>query len=1028
MHLTFPASASTLVLIDPAIEQYHQLVSGVLPNTEVIVLDPNQDGIEQITQMVSDRRQLASLHIVSHGRSGELQLGATRFSSETIARYAQHLRSWATSFQKQAEILLYACEVAVDGAGQSFVQQISRLTGMAVSASTTLTGSTALGGNWELNFRTDSISQRRSPLAFQPQVLQTYPAVLATLVDENFRGADVTNKPWIFGTGTGSANPFLTARTGTAPSANGLPGAAVALDTPTNGALRLTNATNDQATFVIYNAPIAANGGVSITFDFFAYNGTAFGLPASNGDGISFFLINGTASPTTAGAFGGSLGYAQKQVQGIAGITGGYLGIGLDEFGNFSTSLEGALQQRPTPTGAATPVQDSVAVRGSEASQYAFLTGTGTLTPGIDTPVAPTRDAALRRAKIDLTPTGILNVQVDLNGDNDFADAGEQAVTNFNVATVNGALPSTFKFGFASSTGSATNIHEVRNLVINTFTDPPVAADATVTVATGGSTNLTGLSATDPDGTIASYTLSTLPAATQGTLFLGNPSSGGTAVTAGQVLTPAQITQLFFQPANGFTGASFAYTATDNQGAIDSTPATVTLSRSSTGTNRPPTLPSPTVGSIDPGETLNLTGLAGRDIDGTITSYVITSLPPANQGTLFLGRPSQGGKSVTVGQVLTPAQINQLFFRAGSGFTGASFSYGATDNAGDRTNSTITLAASATAGGGTSSCKPGRTLKGNSGSNVTTGTKNADKLIGFAGNDSLNGKGCDDKILGGRGNDRLFGEAGSDLLQGGSGSDRLNGGKGEDRLSGGLGKDLLNGANRNDQLTGDRGDDVLKGGNGRDRLDGGLGNDKLQGGNGDDLLNGRQNNDVLNGEKGNDVLNGGIGRDRLNGGRGQDTLDGGISNDSCFGGGGADVIRGGKGRDRLVGGTQNDRLIGGAQGDYIVGGGGADTLSGNTGRDRFVYRSSQKGIDTITDFQIARRGTGAIDKIDLSRIFAKPGYSRGDHFKKYVRLSSSAEGAIVRVDFNGNAAGGFQNLITLTGVVPSVLSARNFLL
>ncbi len=637
-------------------------------------------------------------------------------------------------------------------------------------------------------------------------------------------------------------------------------------------------------------------------------------------------------------------------------------------------------------------------------------------------PGATTRDPAQRRAKIDLTPTGVLSVQVDLNGNGSYADPGEQAITNFNVAAVNGALPSTFKFGFASSTGGATNIHEVRNLVINTFTDPPVVAD--VTVAIGTTTNLTGLSATDPDGTIATYTISTLPAIAQGTLFLGNPGSGGTAVTAGQLLTPAQVTQLFFQPASSFSGAAFTYTATDNQGSTDSTPATVTLSR--TGTNRPPTLPTPTVGNIDPGETTNLTGLAGSDSDGSIASYVIASLPPAAQGNLYLGDPNQSGTRVTVGQVLNATQIGQLFFQASAGFSGARFTYGAIDNGGARTNATITLNASASA----AVCKPGRTLKGNGAGNGINGTANADKLIGFAGNDALNGKGCNDRIIGGRGNDRLFGEDGLDTLQGGSGGDRANGGIGADRVSGGLGRDFLNGAAGNDRVTGNRGNDVLKGGNGRDTLEGGVDNDRLFGGNGNDVLTGGQGNDVLNGEKDSDSLNGNGGRDRLNGGRGQDTLAGGIGGDILLGGGGADILQGGRGRDRLVGGTQSDRISGGAQGDFIVGGGGADTLTGGTGRDRFVYKSTQKGgVDVITDFQLGRRNNTAIDQIDLTRILGKAGYG-GDRFKKYVKLansSASTVGTIVRVDFNGSAAGGFQDLISLEGIRSASLSARNFL-
>ena len=93
------------------------------------------------------------------------------------------------------------------------------------------------------------------------------------------------------------------------------------------------------------------------------------------GDGLGFFLIDGTVSPTRTGGYGGSVAYAPRT--GIPGIEGGYLGIGLDEFGNFSTSTEGRSGPEPPPIpgssiGSFRP--DSVTVRGNQANGYQFLT------------------------------------------------------------------------------------------------------------------------------------------------------------------------------------------------------------------------------------------------------------------------------------------------------------------------------------------------------------------------------------------------------------------------------------------------------------------------------------------------------------------------------------------------------------------------------------------------------------------------------------------------------------------------------
>ena len=50
-------------------------------------------------------------------------------------------------------------------------------------------------------------------------------------------------------------------------------------------------------------------------------------------DGISFFLVDATVAPNI-GAYGGSLGYSCAQGKGD-GMVGAYLGLGIDEYGNF---------------------------------------------------------------------------------------------------------------------------------------------------------------------------------------------------------------------------------------------------------------------------------------------------------------------------------------------------------------------------------------------------------------------------------------------------------------------------------------------------------------------------------------------------------------------------------------------------------------------------------------------------------------------------------------------------------------------
>ena len=77
------------------------------------------------------------------------------------------------------------------------------------------------------------------------------------------------------------------------------------------------------------------------------------------------------------------------------------------------------------------------------------------------------------------------------------------------------------------------------------------------------------LAGSDVDGTIASYTLSSLPAAAQGVLYT---NSAMTAVAA--VSTVYTSATLYFKPAPDYNGTtSFDYTVTDNQGLVASAPA-----------------------------------------------------------------------------------------------------------------------------------------------------------------------------------------------------------------------------------------------------------------------------------------------------------------------------------------------------------------------------------------------------------------------------------------------------------------------
>jgi len=315
--------------------------------------------------------------------------------------------------------------------------------------------------------------------------------------------------------------------------------------------LKLTDATNNQASFALYTTPVDATKGLSITFDFFSYGGSGGTTgKTSGGDGIGFFFIDGTASPTKPGGFGGSLGYSQNLTN--TGLVGGYLGIGFDEFGNYSAATEGRI-------GGPGPTPDAIAVRGSAATGYKYLTGTTTpLSVSLDNPGAQaTRESSRRHAQIDLTPAGLLTVQIDLNNDGDFLDPGEKPISAFNVVGAgNGALPTTFKFGFAGSTGAATDIHEVGNLKVTTSDGavlPGSFGDGLLIIGSDTGTPVTLTGTTGSDILVAGGGgSSTLTGKTGGDRFTFRGTSKAAALRSSTVGNLTKITDFNFAEGDRF--------------------------------------------------------------------------------------------------------------------------------------------------------------------------------------------------------------------------------------------------------------------------------------------------------------------------------------------------------------------------------------------------------------------------------------------------------------------------------------------
>ena len=221
------------------------------------------------------------------------------------------------------------------------------------------------------------------------------------------------------------------------------------------------------------------------------------------------------------------------------------------------------------------------------------------------------------------------------------------------------------------------------NIIPNT---PPVAENITNPEIVENSVNipLQPLQGMDEDGEIVGFRITQLPANSQ--LFLN-----GELLDITQEIPLNQAGNLTFTPDSDFVGTvQFQYTAIDNDGDEDLTPATFTIEviSETIPENIPPTAENITNPEIvENSVKIPLQPLQGTDSDGEIVSFRMTQLP--NNGQLFLN-----GELLDITQEIPVEEGGNLTFTPDRDFVGTvQFQYTAIDNDGDEdlTPATFTI-------------------------------------------------------------------------------------------------------------------------------------------------------------------------------------------------------------------------------------------------------------------------------------------------------------------------------------------------
>jgi hypothetical protein len=154
-----------LVFIDDTVEDFQSLVKVLLPGSEIIVIESNNNEVEQITQILNKCTRIKSLHIISNGSPGCLYLGKSNLSLFTLKRYASRLKTWSVP-----NLLIYGCNVAARNSGKEFIRRLHLLTGANIGASIWQLDDTSKGVCLQLNYFLGEIN---SNLTILPSKWQT---------------------------------------------------------------------------------------------------------------------------------------------------------------------------------------------------------------------------------------------------------------------------------------------------------------------------------------------------------------------------------------------------------------------------------------------------------------------------------------------------------------------------------------------------------------------------------------------------------------------------------------------------------------------------------------------------------------------------------------------------------------------------------------------------------------------------------------------------------------------------------------
>jgi hypothetical protein len=162
-----------IAFIDRNLDDLTTLLAGLRPQVEPILLSDDEPAARQMAAAVQYQTDLTAIHVIAHGKPGEVSFGSGALAVETLEKDWEDLAAIGNALGSDGDLLLWSCRTGEGERGAAFIEEVARATGVQVIAATSLVGAAALGGSWALHSARDV----RSPLTIEG--MATYSGVLS---------------------------------------------------------------------------------------------------------------------------------------------------------------------------------------------------------------------------------------------------------------------------------------------------------------------------------------------------------------------------------------------------------------------------------------------------------------------------------------------------------------------------------------------------------------------------------------------------------------------------------------------------------------------------------------------------------------------------------------------------------------------------------------------------------------------------------------------------------------------------------